>query len=113
MDSVVLGGVEDPLQGTEISDQLQNQTLKGRRKYVEKPLEFLNVGPVEKKNYLCVDPELIQEVKLDVNNKDGRRDKKSQGQVEDLRRGETSTHLLEKQHQLPGKYVISLFYLIS
>lgn len=38
--------------------------------------------------YLCVDPELIQEVKLYVNGKDGRGDEKSHGKVENLSRGE-------------------------
>lgn len=85
MDSVVLGSVEDPLQGAQISDQLQNQKSKGRRKSIEKCLEFFKATWT---SYLCVDPELVQEVKLDVSSKDGRGDEKSQGQVEHLRRGE-------------------------
>lgn len=76
-------------------------------------------------SYLCVDPELVQEVELDVSSKDGRGDEKSQGQVEHLRRGEKTTDEAvktprwlsgarrEKQHQFRVKYGISLFYLFS
>lgn len=38
--------------------------------------------------YLCVDPELIQEIKLYVNGKDGGRNNESHGNVENLGREE-------------------------
>lgn len=95
------------------------------QKVVANPSKSVEFFKATWTSYLCVDPELVQEVKLDVNSKDGRRDEKSQGQVEHLRRGEKTTDepvetarwlsgaRLEKQHQFRVKYGISPFYLFS